>query len=127
MDQSKKKILVIEDESALLYSVQSKLSSQGYKVYSASDGEGGRQKVKDFKPDLIILDILLPGKDGFEILGELKDNKEMAHIPVIIISRLDDVVSVAKGMKLGAKEYILKAKSRVDDIVEKAKRVLEEE
>ncbi len=118
-----KKILIIEDETALLYALQSQLSVAGYHVLVADDGETALKILGIDKPDVIILDIILPKIDGWTLLKKIKDNDTTKDIPVIIISNLSDQVSQARGIKLGAKDYLAKIDYSVDQLVDKIKKL----
>ena len=86
-----------------------KLISVGFKVHSAFDGEAGLNLALANHPDIILLDVMLPIIDGFEVLRRLKSNKELASVPVIILSNLGDPEQVKTGLKLGASDYMIKA------------------
>ena len=116
-----KKILIIEDETALLYALQSQLSAEGYNTITANDGEKALKVLANEKPDAIILDIILPKIDGWQLLKKIKADNRMSKIPVIIISNLSDDVSRARGIELGAKDYLLKTNYSVSELVEKIK------
>ena len=118
----KKKILIIEDEKALLMAMKSKLEANGYEIFVAEDGELGQKLILEKKPDLVLLDITLPKKSGFEILEDLK--KEGVDIPVMIISNTDQKVEVERAQELGVKDYIIKTNSSPDEVLKKIERVI---
>ena len=120
------KILVIEDDKFLRELIVQKLLKEGYEVAEAVEGEGGIKKVTEENPDIILLDIILPGMDGFEVLKKIKEDKKVQHIPVIILSNLGQQDDIDKGIKLGAKDYLIKAEFTPGEIVEKVKNVLEQ-
>ena len=120
----KKKILIIEDEENLKFLLAQKLTGEGFDVEEAIDGEKGMKKVKENKPDLILLDLLLPGIDGFEVLSRLKRDSGLESIPVIIISNFSQEGEVERGLKLGAIDYLIKANLTLDQIVESVRKVL---
>ncbi|MBI2640477.1 MAG: response regulator [Candidatus Sungbacteria bacterium] len=97
-----KKILFIEDESALQRAATQILSEEGYQMSSALDGEIGLRLAKEEKPDLILLDLILPKKDGFEVLQELKRDEATKNIPVVILTNLEGSTDVEKALQLGA-------------------------
>src|SRR5512142_1258150 len=99
------KILVIDDEPHLVKLVRSNLEAQHYKVISAMDGPSGLAMVEKEGPDLIILDIMLPGMDGFEVLQKIR---EFSVVPVVLLTAKDQEVDVVRGLKLGADDYIRK-------------------
>jgi len=96
------KILIVEDDRFLRELIARKLKNEGYEVLEAVDGEEGLKRIKEEKPDLILLDLILPGIDGFEVLAKTKENTETAQIPVIILSNLGQREEVERGLKLGA-------------------------
>lgn len=118
----RKKILVIEDERSLLAAIKSKLAIKGYAVIAAEDGEEGLNLIKKEKPDLVLLDIMLPKKDGFEVLEDLK--KENNKTPVVIISNSGQPVEVNRALELGVKDYLIKADFRPSDVLEKVEAVI---
>lgn len=121
------KILVIEDDTFLRELIVQKLLKEGYEIVEAIDGEDGIKKVTEEKPDIILLDIILPGIDGFEVLKKIKEDEKVQDIPVIILSNLGQQDDIDKGIKLGAKDYLIKAEFTPGEIVEKVKSVLGQE
>jgi len=118
------KILIIEDDKFLRELITRKLSAENYEIIEAIDGEEGLKKLKERKPDLVLLDLILPGIDGFEVLSKMKDDPVLASIPVIILSNLGQREDVEKGLKLGAVDYLVKAHFTPNEIVEKVKNSL---
>lgn len=121
-----KKILFIEDESALQKTFGEVLSQAGYEVISAIDGEIGLALAKEKKPDLILLDLILPKLHGLEVLKGLKGSEETKDIPVIILTNLEGMAEIEKAIELGAKGYLVKAQYGLGEIVEKVRAVLPE-
>lgn len=121
-DKNKKRILIVEDEKPLLMAIKSKLKSKGYDVLWAEDGEKGLEMVKEEKLDLILLDILLPKKNGFEVLEEL--NEDGSKIPIIIISNSGQPVEIERALKLGVKDYLIKADFSPDEVVGKVEKTI---
>ncbi len=119
-----KTILIIEDDKFLRELMSKKLSREGYKVLEAVDGEAGLQKAKEEKPDLILLDLILPGINGFEVLVKMKSEKSLSEIPVIILSNLGQTEDVEKGTRLGATDYLVKAHFTPSEIAEKVRSAL---
>lgn len=119
------KILVIEDDTFLRELIVQKLTKEGYETAEGIDGEQGLQLLKEAKPDLVLLDLLLPGIDGFEVLKLAKENPETAAIPVIILSNLGQQEDLERGRQLGAIDYLVKAHFTPGEIVEKIKMVLQ--
>ena len=121
-----KKILFIEDESALQKTFRVFIEQEGYQMISALDGESGFNLAKLEKPDLILLDLILPRLHGFEVLKKLKENYETKPIPVIILTNLENSEDINKALELGAKTYLVKSNYTLSELVEKIKKALEE-
>jgi len=121
-----KTILFIEDESTLQKAFGDILTQDKYKMVSALNGEIGLRLAKSEKPDLILLDLVLPNMHGFEVLKKLKQDPETKQIPVIILTNLEKMEDVEQAIKLGAKTYLVKTKYRIEEIMEKIKKVLTE-
>jgi len=119
-----KKILFIEDEAALQKTFGDILSAEGFQVISAIDGEVGLRLAKSEKPNLIILDLILPKLHGLEVLKGLKENKETKNIPVIILTNLGDLKNIEQALELGATTYMVKSDYTLDDIIEKVKKAI---
>ena len=118
------KILIIEDDKFLRELMARKLNQENFDVTEALDGEEGIEKVKETVPDLILLDLILPGIDGFEVLSKIKEDPATASIPVIILSNLGQREDVERGLKLGAVDYLVKAHFTPNEIIEKVKNSL---
>ena len=119
-----KTILIIEDDKFLRELIVQKLIKEGYKISEAVDGEDGIKKIKEEKPDLVLLDLILPGIDGFEILSRMKEDPSLAQIIVIILSNLGQKDDVERGLKLGAVDYLIKAHFTPGEIIDKVKNAL---
>ncbi|MDO8564832.1 MAG: response regulator [bacterium] len=119
-----RRIMWVEDDEFLSDIIARKLSAQGCSLLHASDGDAALRLLKKEKPDLILLDILLQGIDGYEILKRLKENPETGDIPVILLSNLGSKEDMEKGKKLGAVRFLVKATVTLDEIVEEIKKVL---
>ncbi|MCK4891903.1 MAG: response regulator [Candidatus Pacebacteria bacterium] len=119
---NKKKILVIEDEATLQKALNDVLAQEGYDVLSALDGMSGLDLALKENPDLILLDIILPKMDGFEVLKRLKEKE--SKIPVIILTNLSDINDIQKALDLGATTYLVKADFHLDDVLKKVKETL---
>lgn len=120
----KKKILIIEDDKFLRDLIAQKLQKEEFDIVEAVNGEHGLKKVKTEKPDLVLLDLILPGMDGFAVLAEVKKDPLLVGIPVIILSNLGQKDDIEKGLKLGAIDYLIKAHFTPGEIIEKIKKVL---
>jgi DNA-binding response OmpR family regulator len=116
-----KKILIVEDDQYIRELLTQSLSSEGYDVLQAGSGEEGIESVYLNIPDLIILDLLLPKIDGFEVLRILKDKPGTKHIPVVILSNLGQQEDIERGMELGASEYLVKPQFSLNQINERIK------
>ena len=119
-----KKILIVEDDKFLRDLCLKKLERAGFEVSTAFDGEEGLKKIKEEKPVLVLLDIVLPGLSGFEVLKQIKTNSQIASIPIIILSNLGQREDIEKGLNLGAEDYIIKADNTPNEIIEKVKTVM---
>lgn len=117
-------ILVIEDEQTILKAISIALEEAGFHVLSAIDGETGEQMAAAQTPDLILLDIILPRKNGLDVLKGLKNNAATNAIPVILLTNLSDTETVSQGVALGARGYLVKANYSLDEVVTKVKDVL---
>ena len=120
-----KKILVIEDEATLQKALNEVLSEEGYEVISSLDGLKGLELAKKETPDLILLDIILPKMDGFEVLKRVKEDDKISEIPVIILTNLSDINDIQKALDLGATTYLVKADFHLEDVLKKIKKVLD--
>lgn len=116
-----KKILLIEDERILTDMYNEKFSQAGFNMILSIDAEKGLKLAKKEKPDLIILDILLPEKDGIFFLRELKKDPEIASIPVVALSNYDHPETKKMALELGAKAYLIKTDFTPQEILEKIK------
>ena len=121
-----KKILIIEDEQAIADAMRIGLIESGYEAVTAYDGEEGLKRAKEIKPDLILLDLLLPKKDGMTLLHELREDKETDKIPVMILSQLSDTDKISEGVSLGVVGYLVKVDFSLAEVVEKVKGILGE-
>lgn len=116
-----KKILLAEDDKFLIRAYKDSLERAGFEVILALNGTEAMRKIKAKKPDLILLDLVMPEKDGFEILEELRMDSELKKIPVLILSNLGQDSDVKKGQKLGAVDYLVKANFSMKDVMNKVK------
>ncbi|MBU4482451.1 response regulator [Candidatus Parcubacteria bacterium] len=117
-------ILLIEDDDFLASMYQTKLEIEGYKVLMANDGEKGLAMIKKHKPDLVLLDIVLPKLDGFGVLKEVKKSKVLSSIPVILLTNLSQKEDVQKGFDLKADDYLIKAHYMPSEVITKIKKTL---
>ncbi len=121
-----KKILVIEDDKFLRDLIIAKLKEEDFDVIFAIDGEAGLKEARESKPDLILLDLILPTLNGYEVLKQIKEDPsvDIKSTPVIILSNLGQREDVKKGLDLGAIDFLIKANFTLSEIVEKVKEVL---
>ena len=122
-----KKILFVEDEQALQRTMTEALIDYGYRTVAALNGEDGLRLARSEKPDLILLDLILPKKDGFAVLSELKADEETKSIPVIVLTNLEGAADVDRALELGATTYLVKANYNLNDVLQKVKRALGED
>lgn len=114
-----KKILVVEDDKYLSNAYRVKLSKKGFEIRLAFDGNEAIEQLQTFLPDLILLDLVMPRKDGFSTLAELKQNETWKKIPVIITSNLGQSEDIEKGKKLGANDFFVKSELSLNDLINK--------
>lgn len=119
-----KKILVIEDDNILQKAITTSLEDNKFEVISALDGKEGIEKAGVESPDLILLDLLMPKMDGWEVLVELKKNKKTKKIPVLVLTVYEGEDSISKCIKLGAKGYFIKSQYSLDEVVDKVKEMV---
>lgn len=120
-----KKILFIEDEESLQRSMGSMLEKKQLQILKALNGEEGLSIAKKELPDLILLDLILPKKNGFEVLGELKNDPATKDIPIIVLTNLEGSSDIERALALGATTYLVKANYALEDIMAKIEGVLE--
>ena len=117
--------MIVEDDGFLMKMCEEKREMEGFKVVAAVDGEKALRMVKKEEPDLILLDLLLPKKDGFEVLAELKKDQAVKDIPVVVLSNLGQKEDINRCLALGAKDYLIKAHFVPGEVVAKIKQFLE--
>ena len=120
------KILFIEDEQALQKTLGDLLKGEGYDVVSAFDGETGLKMVKMEKPNLVLLDLILPKMHGFDVLQKVKEDSEIKDIPLIVLTNLEGMGDVEKALELGATTYLVKANYSLDEVLSKVRKALGE-
>ena len=116
-----KKVLIAEDDVHISKVYEIKLAKEGFTTSLASDGEEAVLKINAERPDLILLDLMLPKKDGFGVLEDIKKNPELAHIPVIVLSNLGQQTDQDRAMLLGANEYLVKVDYPIQEVINKVK------
>lgn len=119
------KILLIEDDPLMVRMYQRKLLTDKYEVEVAVDGEEGLAKVRSFRPDLVLLDIMMPKLNGLQVLERMKADPTIASIPVVILTNLGSLQEdIERGLELGAVAYLVKSAYRPDEVIAKVKEVL---
>jgi CheY-like chemotaxis protein len=119
------KILIVEDDKFLRTVLAKRLKEEGFEIEEAVDGEDALQKIILSKPDLILLDIILPKKSGFTLLNEIKQDPNLSSIPIVVISQLSQPEDIAKGKEFGVKEYVVKANTSIEEIIGIVKQFLD--
>ncbi|MFA5061936.1 MAG: response regulator [Patescibacteria group bacterium] len=117
-------VLIVEDDNFLAEIYQKKFEMEGFKVSVAGNGELGLSDAKKKKPDIILLDILLPKLDGFAVLEALKKDASMKNIPIILLTNLGQKDDVERGLKEGANDYLIKTHFKPSEVVDKVRKVL---
>lgn len=113
---NKKKVMIVEDDTVLANALSLALEDQGYQISLATDGEEAEKMIVQERPDLILLDLLLPIKNGFEVLKVVRQNPDTKDISVVILTNFEQETSIDEGMRLGAKDYIVKANIDIKDV-----------
>src|SRR3989338_5757970 len=118
---SKKHILIIEDDALIMQAYKIGLEQEDFQVSTAENGHSGLSAILKGNIDLILLDLILPKKDGFEILEALQKNKQTDFPPIIVLSNLGQSSDIERAKKLGASDYLIKANTSMKDVIEKVK------
>ena len=124
MDEHKKKILIIEDDEHISRVYEMRFLKDGYNTVLVANGEQAVEKVTSEKPNLIILDLMVPRKDGFAILEEIKKNPSTVSIPVLVLSNLGGKDDQKRALGLGANDYMVKVENSMQEVIERAKKFL---
>ncbi len=124
MADEKIKILLIEDEEMLANMYETKFQNEGFNIVKALDGEAGLNKAKEFLPDFILLDIIMPKMDGFAVLKALKEDNKTKNIPVMLLTNLGQEEDMQRGEDLGVIGYLVKANTTPSEVVEAVKNKL---
>jgi len=126
MADEQKHVLIVDDDAAIREALSESLSVAGYAVDVAADGKEGVNKILNDKPDLVLLDIVMPSMNGWEVLDEIRKDEEGKFVPVIILTNLEGVENIPKALERDALEYIVKGDTDVKDILAMVKRKLGE-
>lgn len=121
----KHKILIVDDDPFILDMYALKFREQGFDVEVARDGKEGLNKIKEYEPEVVLLDVVMPILDGFDVMRELKKEKAGPTIRVILLTNLGQKDDVERGMQLGAYDYIIKAHFTPSEVVDKVRNILQ--
>jgi two-component system, chemotaxis family, chemotaxis protein CheY len=121
-----KKILVIDDDQFFAKTLEAALPKEKYQLISAEDGEVGLEKLKSEKPDLVILDLMMPKLDGTAFLKKLQESTDLPKVPILVSSNLSSVKKISDVMAMGAVGYVIKSDESLQSIVQDIERVLEQ-
>lgn len=119
-----KSILLVEDEAGLRELFEEELKKAGYLVFAVGNGEEGLSVAESRQPNVVLLDVMLPGMSGLDVLAKIKQNPKTKDIPVVMLSALEDTDDRARGISLGAKDYWGKNEVNADSLIEKLKQVI---
>lgn len=122
-----KTILFIEDEPDLQKTISETLEQKGYRVLKALNGEIGWNLCKKEHPDLVLLDLILPKKNGFEVLASIKADPETKNIPVVILTNLEGALDIQKALELGASTFLVKTNYELEEVVHKIEKIINKE
>mgnify|MGYP001609274821 CR=1 FL=1 len=117
-------ILIVDDEEFLVRALKDNLESEGYAIESASNGEEAMESIKNKQPDIILLDLLMPKKDGFYVIEEMRKNPEWKFIPIIVLSNIGGDQDIKRALEMGADDYFVKSQHPIEEVVEKVKEFL---
>lgn len=120
-----KTILFVEDESALQKTFSDVLEREGFGIITAGDGEAGLRLAKEKHPDLVLLDLILPKMNGFEVLKQLKAGEDTKSIPVIVLTNLEQMADIQQAIDLGATTYLVKSNYNLKEVIEIVRKALE--
>lgn len=127
MEGKTSKILIIDDDPFILDMYVLKFKERGFDIAIAHDGKEGLKKAREFRPDAILLDVVMPAPDGFDVLQELKQSPETKDAKIVLLTNLGQKEEVERGTRLGADDYIIKAHFTPSEVVEKVKNLLEKQ
>jgi DNA-binding response OmpR family regulator len=113
-NNQKKKILIVDDQPDNVFILQDRLQREGYSILTAYDGPGCIEKAEEGLPDLILLDVMMPGMSGFDVCEKLVKNEKTTNIPIILVTALTDIDDVKQGLQVGAFDYIKKPYNRAE-------------
>lgn len=122
-----KVILLVDDDLTLREMYDERLKAEGFDIIQASNGDEAIKKAKEVKPNIILLDIMMPKVNGFDVLKELKADSELKDVPVIVLTALIQEVDKVQGKKLGAADYIVKSETMPGEVIAKIKNAIGQE
>lgn len=125
MSNTEKRILIVEDDLHISKVYEIQLAREGFFTILARDGEEALKLFEKENPDIVILDLMIPKKDGFEVLEEIRKNSKYSKIPILILSNLGQKTDESRALKLGATEYLVKIDHPIQEVVNKIKSYLE--
>ena len=114
-----KKVLIIDDDEVLRDLLEKKLTRNDYEVQTAEDGEKGLKKIRKDKPDLVLLDIIMPNMGGFDVLKEMNEDEDLKSIPVVIVSNSGQPVEIDKAKEMGVKDWVVKTEFDPEEVLKK--------
>ena len=119
--QVKKKILIVEDDAFLSSLLKTRIQGDGFEALLASDGDMALKILQEEKPDLVLLDVILPKRSGFELIESLQSDPRFKSVPIVIISNLGQEADIIRGKELGVVDYFVKARISIDDLLKKVR------
>ena len=124
-EKKEKKIVLVEDDSLMSSILAAHLIKEGFNIISVTEGAQAFERIQAEQPSIVLLDIVLPGVGGFDILAKLKQDESTKSIPVLILSNLGSKEEIQRGIDLGAEDYLVKANSMVEEITGKIQKILD--
>lgn len=124
MKAKKKKIIIAEDDKFISEMYITKLSSEGFEVECAQDGQEAIEKIREIQPDIVLLDIFMPKLNGIEVLKKIRADKKIKDIPVIVLTNANEKDHISKAKEMGANDYLIKSSFTPDEVVSKIKETI---
>lgn len=125
MPSKKPRVLFIEDDLTLSSLFTVRMEAEGFEVYQAHDGDTALQVAKEFHPDLVLCDLMMPNLSGYDVIDIMRNTNETANAKIVVISALSQPEDIEKAMKLGADDYIVKSQVVIDDIMDRLRKLLD--
>lgn len=117
MNETGQKILIVDDDLLLAKSLEKQFTEAGYRVVTAHDGEAGFETFKNERPDIVLMDVMMPKKTGIEMLKDIREKLPESDVPFIVLSSMNEMDKVAEAMSHGARAYLLKSDNQIDEVV----------